>query len=456
MAAGQLDSQIPSDGWFDRTLSGAAWFDPELLDGGATSALTGAGAFPLADDTTTGTGGFGAVGTGAFTLADDTTAGAGAIPLTGAGAVAIADDIVVGAGGTGAVGAGAVLAADDTAAGAGTMSGGAVTGPMAAGLFDAQAAPYGWFDRRPSDAAWFDGELLDGGASGLPGGTVTLADDTVSGTGLLELQGTAAVALADDLVTGAAGAGGVADGAFTLAADAAGGAGIIGAVGLGAFTLVSDVVSGAGAIDTTLRGTGVFTLASDVMAGAGIMDSTTDATSVAEDAIYAWIVAGSALAPDHVIWANAGNGGPSPAGLYISMRLLNIDTVSADWLISRRSGTQVVHHVRGTRHPVLELTCSAGSSYGARRAEMVLARVVAAIRLPSVAKMLRKGAVGVGESGPVRVIQGRRSGMFDPRATVEIQLHTMIDVSEVGAEFVSASVTTPGAAGGVTQTVTKP
>jgi hypothetical protein len=187
-----------------------------------------------------------------------------------------------------------------------------------------------------------------------------------------------------------------------------------------------------------------------------------DVTAI-EDAIHAWVVAGSGLDADHVIWgAEATGGGPVPSGTYISMRLLGIGRVSDDWLISRRVGgpgvgafaggafssaafavdAGIVHHVRGTRHPNLELTCFAGDRYGAGRAQMVLERVLTSIRLPSVGAALRAGGVGIGVRGLVRVASVPRSTMFDPRAIVEVGLHVEIDVEETGQsiEHVEAEV----------------
>lgn len=179
-----------------------------------------------------------------------------------------------------------------------------------------------------------------------------------------------------------------------------------------------------------------------------------DPISAVEAALQTWAVRGSGLDADHVVWAREGYGpDPVPTGTYISLRLKNIDSVSDDWLISRRVGTQIVHHSRGTRHPTLEVTCVAGGRYGSSRAQMILARFTAALELPSVQAALRAGAVGVGTFGPVRVVEGRRSGLFDPRAIVEIDLHIGVDVSEVGAEFRTAEVTTPGP---ITSTVTHP
>ena len=178
-----------------------------------------------------------------------------------------------------------------------------------------------------------------------------------------------------------------------------------------------------------------------------VAGAASDPYSIFEDTIQRWVVAGSGLASDHVLWGGDGTGnGAIPAGTYISMRLVETDTVSDDWLITRRVGDDVEHHVRGTRHPKLDLTCFAGARYGSGRAAQVLERVSASILLPSVATILRKGQVGVGLVGAIRTVEGMRSQMFDPRATVRIELHTMLDISEAGREFKSAQVTTPLAA----------
>jgi hypothetical protein len=180
----------------------------------------------------------------------------------------------------------------------------------------------------------------------------------------------------------------------------------------------------------------------------GVAGAEPDPIGVLEDTIHAWVVAGSGLDADHVIWsAEASGGGPVPAGTYISMRLLATGTVSEDWVIARIEGGNIVSHVRGTRHPTLELTCFSGGRYGSGRAQMVLTRVLAALRLPTIAAALRAGNVGIGDRGKVRMVEGRRSTMFDPRAVVEIALHTQIDVSELGQsiETVEIDLTPPGA-----------
>ncbi len=174
-----------------------------------------------------------------------------------------------------------------------------------------------------------------------------------------------------------------------------------------------------------------------------------------ENAIYDWVVAGSGLAADRVIWSGRG---PAPAGTYISMRLLNIGSVSQDWLVPVNVSGSIVYHIRGTRNPTLELTCIYADRTGDQRPEMILDRVRTAKALPSVAATLKAGGVGVGKWGPVRVVPGVRSQLFDPRAIVEIDLHSTIDIADpvAGSAIEHVQVQTETGAGTQSGTVDKP
>lgn len=77
-------------------------------------------------------------------------------------------------------------------------------------------------------------------------GAVTLADDTVSAAGVVQLVGAAAVTLADDTAAGAsADVPLTGDAAITLGGDTATGAGVVLLEGAGAVTLVGDTAAGA-------------------------------------------------------------------------------------------------------------------------------------------------------------------------------------------------------------------
>ncbi len=62
----------------------------------------------------------------------------------------------------------------------------------------------------------------------------------------------------------------------------------------------------------------------------GAADKSAIKWSTVEDAIWAWIVAGSGLAGDHVTWAQ--QTAPRPSGEFISMRLTVLSRSGRDWL----------------------------------------------------------------------------------------------------------------------------
>lgn len=200
------------------------------------------------------------------------------------------------------------------------------------------------------------------------------------------------------------------------------------------------------------------TIGTLTISGTPSISITTDAFTAAENAIATWVRIGSGLDADHVDWSREGAGAdPMPTGTYIAMRITDIDSVSDDWRISRRTASGGIrHHIRGTRHPTLELTCRAGARHGGRRPSLILVDVTLALGFPEVAQALRRAGVGVGTFGAVRVVEGRRGGLFDPLATIEIDLHLMADASVPGREFRSVVVTTPTGGAGFAQTVRKP
>ncbi len=153
-----------------------------------------------------------------------------------------------------------------------------------------------------------------------------------------------------------------------------------------------------------------------------------------ENAIWAWIVAGSGLDEQNVIWAGRG---PSPSGMHIAMRLAVTDAPGHDWV--DRAATDegdITYTVRGPRIATLTLQCIApidGPESGETTCAGILDRALQVRMLPSVAADLDAGGVGVGRIGPIRAVPGIRSQLFEPRAVVEITLHMTAEVSEIGA-----------------------
>lgn len=444
------------------TATGASTAATAGAAAGTGTALAVAGGVTTATGATAGAGSAAAVGAAL-------AAGAGASAGTGAGAAAgaaLGSGVGTSAGAAAGAAVGASVAAgtgssagvaaptaagQSTAATVGTSSGtGTATGAGASSTAgQGVGASTGASTATASGASTW---AAAGASSGTSTATATGAEIVAAigaAAGTSTATGTGAIAGSGSVGTAAGTSTALAEGeSWTSSVGSAAGTSTATAVGISGSMGIA-----AGTSTATADGWALAEGAGSAAGGGSAHAVTIDATTAWENAIYQWVLTGSELAPSQVIWADVGNGGPAPTGLYISMRIIDVDQVSDDWLIPRRVGGAIVHHVRGTRHPMLELRCFAGDSTGVRRAELVLARVMAAVMLPSVAKALRQGDVGVGTSGKVRVIPGVRSGLLDPLAMVEVQLHIKIDVSEAGAEFTSVEVTTPG---GVQQTVEKP
>jgi hypothetical protein len=164
--------------------------------------------------------------------------------------------------------------------------------------------------------------------------------------------------------------------------------------------------------------------AAAIAASASVGAGDADPALAAQNAIFSWVLAGSGLADGQVMWGRvSAKNGPMPAGTFISMRITSTGQVSNDWLRTREADGAIEHSIEGTRHPTLEISCFAGEPSGADTAANILGRVLASIKLPSVAAGLRAAGVGVGRRERVRVVDRTRSGMLDPMALVEVGLH---------------------------------
>lgn len=181
----------------------------------------------------------------------------------------------------------------------------------------------------------------------------------------------------------------------------------------------------------------VSAVASITVAGAAV-----DPLVAIEDAIFAWVRAGTGYAESNILWQDRG---PIPPGAYISMVMWESARVSSDWIKTERTADdRIIYHVAGTRHPTLTLTAFSGPNTGSGAPDFVLSRIVAAYALPSVKRSLLAAGVGVGTVGKIRSMGGMRGTMYDPRASIQITLHTKLTttVFEVGSsiEHVSGAV----------------
>jgi hypothetical protein len=180
-----------------------------------------------------------------------------------------------------------------------------------------------------------------------------------------------------------------------------------------------------------------------------------DPLTAVENAIHAWVVIGSGLDADRVIWTGDGPSGPQPAGTFISMRIIDDNTGFRDWLLPRREGNGIRYRIRSHHMATLELSCNADGSFGSQRGAMILRRVIAARALPSVVESMR-GVVGIGPAGKIRLIPGVRSTLLDPKAMVEVGIHMVTEISEPGSAIETVSVATTTDVGTRSGTVSRP
>lgn len=152
--------------------------------------------------------------------------------------------------------------------------------------------------------------------------------------------------------------------------------------------------------------------------------------------VRAWVIRGSALADDHVIWTL---GKRAPSGPYIHLRL-KIDTIGQDLVRSTpnptpTSGNDATYTVVGSRLVTLTITCYSSDDInsGARSVEQILNDVLTAASLPSVSDSFRAAKIGSLKFGTVEsagaIID---TSFFEPRAVVTVTFHTVAQMSETG------------------------
>lgn len=155
--------------------------------------------------------------------------------------------------------------------------------------------------------------------------------------------------------------------------------------------------------------------------------------STIEDAIATWV----ALSGATPVWS-AQPRAPRPAPPIVRMALDGVGVNGHDWIdvadaAAPTAGAEIEHTVRGMRTLVLTLQAFATVGTGALAAHALLEKVIASARLPTARDALRAAKVGIGEIGKIKRIDGViNSVTFEPRAVVEIVLHTVSELAETG------------------------
>jgi len=155
-----------------------------------------------------------------------------------------------------------------------------------------------------------------------------------------------------------------------------------------------------------------------------------------EDALHAWVVAGSGLPASKVVWSQQSVARASVP--FVSLRIANLSRQGHDWLEvvdapSPEAGAEIVHRSRGPRQLTLSLQAFAGAATGSLAAIAILEGIIAAANLPSRRDALNDAGVGVASFTPVLSLDGIVSTvLFEPRATIDVLCHVTSEVAEFG------------------------
>lgn len=154
-----------------------------------------------------------------------------------------------------------------------------------------------------------------------------------------------------------------------------------------------------------------------------------------ENAIQAWVVAGSGLVGSKVIWAQQNS--PRPDGTYIALRVTYIRRLGLDWLDVLDSdpvtpGAEIRQIARGVRECTLNIQCYNGDPMGDNSATARLHSVVSYAKFPSLRNMLNAAGVGLAHFESVNSIDGFTgvAGIFEPRSTLDCTFFLASEVVE--------------------------
>ncbi len=183
-----------------------------------------------------------------------------------------------------------------------------------------------------------------------------------------------------------------------------------------------------------------------------------------KDAIHAWFVAGSTLAPARVYYTGQALNRPDGTAACIAIRIREENAIGQDWTDyevnpTPSAGAELVSKTRGQRRLVLEATCFPetpvdGVVADDRTAGAILSEVKAIATTPPRRRALRAGGVSFGNAGVVAPLDGVvGSSRFEPRAIYTVTLFVKSELA--GTETIIETVNvTPTVDGEELETIT--
>jgi hypothetical protein len=152
-----------------------------------------------------------------------------------------------------------------------------------------------------------------------------------------------------------------------------------------------------------------------------------------EDAVLAWVRAGSSYADDKVILE--AQGGSAPVGDYIAVKIggpsgsSSLDEVRLSTDLTQ-VGQEVEQLVIGQRELGVSVKAFTSKTTGDSSGSALLGRVKTAIGLPSVRGALIDAGLGVTDVGDVQDLSTVFGAEFEGRALLEVRFHVVDTASE--------------------------
>lgn len=167
-----------------------------------------------------------------------------------------------------------------------------------------------------------------------------------------------------------------------------------------------------------------------------------------EDAIFAWVLAGSGLPAVNILWY--GQNQPARSTPYITLKLAVAQSRGQDWVATEvnptpSAGAELLQVVRGVRRLTLTVQCFASTPLGALGACSILSDIATAASLPSVGIALNVGGISVADIGDVSAVDGGVNfTVFEPRAVMTATLYAVAEMSETITSIDSVAVQNTG------------
>ncbi len=165
------------------------------------------------------------------------------------------------------------------------------------------------------------------------------------------------------------------------------------------------------------------------------------AWTTVQNALHAWIVAGSGLDSDHVIWT--GQNGPRPDEMFCELRLTLLPRLGRDWIDHAVESGNYVSRLRGPRRAIFTVQCFQGTSspaVGETSCLAVLDDAMSAFALESITAALVVAGVGVSSIEAAQVTdQTLNTARNEQRAFVTAQINLTSEITEtvIGQGWIS-------------------